>query len=93
MSFLQNMAMNCPRQALNYRIKNLNWIGKIPSGYFGLLQLATVLGVPPDEFNQMLEESKTLDDNDQNPRAELVRSFTRLHRDWKLLDIERAVMR
>ncbi len=61
--------------------------------YFGLLQLATVLGIPPDEFAQILEESKSLDENDQSMSAGFIRMVTRLHRDWKLLNIERAVMR
>ena len=41
----------------------------------------------------MTEEAKTLDDNDESARAGLVRSVTAFHRDWKLLDIERSLMR
>jgi len=91
---LQNMANELSKAGaqLSDKKPELDWENTLRV-YFGLLQLATVLGIPPDEFNQMLDESKTLDETDQSPRAELVRSVTRLHRDWKLLNIERAVMR
>jgi len=61
--------------------------------YFGLLNSAVVLAIPPDEFAQMVKDARELDDNDQSPRALFIRNATKLYREWKLLDIERAILR
>lgn len=61
--------------------------------YFALLTLATLYTMPADEFDQLLQASKTLAEDDQGPEAYMARTSTRLHRDWQLLNIERSLMR
>ena len=91
---LQNMADQLSKAGAQLLDKkpDLDWENTLRV-YFNLLQLATVLGIPPDEFASIAEESKSLDENDQGSRAGFVRSVTAFHRDWKILDIERSVMR
>ncbi|MCP4756441.1 MAG: amidase [Proteobacteria bacterium] len=61
--------------------------------YFDLLTLASVFTVPQNEFDRMLQTSKTLDENDPSPEAYMARMSTKLHREWQLLNIERSLMR
>ena len=61
--------------------------------YFAVLTLATLYTMPADEFDQVVQASRTLADDDHSPAAYLARTSTRLHRDWQLLNIERSLMR
>ena len=61
--------------------------------YFDLLMLATIYTTPQNEFDQMLQASKALDENDNTDRAMFFRTVTKLHREWQLLDVERSMMR
>ncbi len=61
--------------------------------YFDLLTLATVFTTPQNEFDQLLQTSKTLDENDLSMEAYMAKTATKLHRQWQLLDIERSLMR
>jgi amidase len=61
--------------------------------YFALLTLATVFTMPPNEFDQMLQASKTLAQNDQSPEAYMARTSAKLHREWQLLNVQRSLMR
>ncbi|MBI4767618.1 MAG: amidase [Deltaproteobacteria bacterium] len=60
---------------------------------FHLNTLSMVFGTPQEEFEQMLQASKTLDKNDQNHEAKKARISTSLHRDWQFLNIERLKIR
>ncbi len=48
---------------------------------------------PPEIFNKAVDEVKSLSNEDQSSRARYLRAATALHRDWLLLNIERAVIR
>ncbi|MBW1642403.1 MAG: amidase [Deltaproteobacteria bacterium] len=61
--------------------------------YFDLLTLATVFTTPQNEFDQLLQASKTLDKNNQSPETYMARTTTKLHREWQLLNVERSFMR
>ncbi len=61
--------------------------------YTDLLNLASVLGIPPDQFEKMKERAATLSEDDQSNRAVNIRGSTRTHREWKVLDRERTIMR
>ncbi len=55
--------------------------------------IATVFARPQEEFDQLLQVSKTLDENDQSIEAIWTRSSTSLHREWQFLNIERSMIR
>ena len=61
--------------------------------YYRLLNLAIVFATPQEEFDQLLQASKTLDENDQSPEALKARNSASLHREWQFLNIERSMMR
>jgi amidase len=61
--------------------------------YYDLLNLASVFTLPQNVFDQLLQTSTTPAENDQNPATSTARSFTRLHREWQLLNVERSLMR
>lgn len=61
--------------------------------YTMLLQAATAAGMPPDEYNLLLEMAKTLQPEDTSIMANLVRGATMEHRSWQFISYERTLMR
>ncbi len=91
---LQNMADNLAKAGANVEEKKPDIdFAHCLEVYFDLLTLATVYLTPPNEFDQLLQTSKTLDKNDQSPEAFMARSSTKLHREWQFLSVERSMMR
>jgi len=61
--------------------------------FYRLHNLALVFLKPQGEFDQLLQTSKTLDENDQSLEAIVARNSTSFYRDWQLLNIERSKLR
>jgi len=55
--------------------------------------IASVFVRPQEEFDQLLQVSKTLDENDQSLEALWTGNLASLHRDWQLLNVERSMIR
>ncbi len=58
------------------------------------LQTATLSHMqPPGYYEMAVSQAKTLKDEDQSPKARWIRAMTGSHRDWNLINEERAIIR
>ncbi len=90
---LQNMADNLAKAGARIEDKKPDIdFAHCMGVYLDLLTLATAFTVPQPDFDQLLKQSKTLDDNDQNPETHTARAISKLHREWQLLNVERSLM-
>ena len=91
---LQKMADRLSNAGANIQVKkpDIN-IERNFEVHYHLFILSGVVGTPQEEFDKMLEISKTLDKNDHRHKAKDAIISTSFHRDWQFLNIERLKIR
>jgi amidase len=91
---LQKMVDNLSQAGANVEEKKPDIdFGHCHQIWYELVNLATVLMIPQELFDRLLQDSKKLDKNDQSNEAWFAQAVTKLHREWQLLNVERSMMR
>ena len=61
--------------------------------YHALLAAETSAGLPEEALEQMRRQAETLREDDDSPYARTVRGSLMSHREWKMTDYQRTIMR